>query len=480
MTDAKNQLEEYVRGMGADELAQFAAFIAARAGLSPDAPAPGVRQYVGARYVPLFADPLEWSDTIGYGPLTVVLHEGNSYTSRQSVPVGIDINNTAYWAETGNYNAQVEAYRQEVLAFDGRITANANAIATETQARESEVAEAMAGIAAETQARINGDNELALRIDSLSKQTPVQDENGRNAVFIGDSFMAPTASYPQKLAYFTAQLMGWTMYNYAYGGSGWVDEAGASMNFYHQIQKAAQQISIPVADVDYIVIGGGFNDWNDPTPLTYNQLYSAAVQTIKEARAQFPNAQIIAIPMMFRNYGVDVHMHDLYSAIVAGIAASGVAVKVIKDAYMWQLGFKNVDGVHPTVELYKIMAQYVASKVMGGDAKTSRLYAQTLSGSGISTTLNFIIEDGMVTACLDRVNLPDLTAGQQVTVATQVFLPCAASSAKRLVVVNISSEPVGQFIWSDKSIIFCAARNVSAAVYAGGSISYPLWVKSPQ
>lgn len=480
MTDAKNRLEEYVRGMGADELAQFAAFIAARAGASPDAPAPGVRQYVGARYVPVFADPLEWSDTIGYEPLTVVLHEGNSYTSRQSVPVGIDIGNATYWAQTGNYNAQIEAYRQEVLAYDGRITANANAIAAETQARESEVAEAMADIAAETKARIAGDNELALRIDSLSKQTPVQDENGRNAVFIGDSFMAPTVSYPQKLAYFTAQLMGWTMYNYAYGGSGWVDEAGASMNFYHQIQKAAQQISIPVADVDYIVIGGGFNDWNDPTPLTYDQLYSAALRTIKEARAQFPNAQIIAIPMMFRNYGVDTHMHDLYSAIVAGIAASGVAVKVIKDAYMWQLGFKNVDGVHPTVELYKIMAQYVASKVMGGDVKTSRLYSQTISGGGISTTLNFIIQDGMVTACLDKVSLPELTAGQQVTAAAQVFLTCAAPSVKRLVVVNISSVPVGQFIWSGTSILFYAAQNISAADYAGGSISYPLWVKSPQ
>lgn len=462
MTDAKNQLEEYVRGMGADELAQFAAFIAARAGASPDAPAPGVRQYVGARYVPVFADPLEWSDTIGYEPLTVVLHEGNSYTSRQSVPVGVDIGNATYWAETGNYNAQVEAYRQEALAYDGRITANANAIAAETQVRS------------------NGDNELALRIDSLSNQTPVQDENGRNAVFIGDSYMAPTESYPQKLAYFTAQLMGWTMYNYAYGGSGWVDEARASMNFYHQIQKAAQQISIPVADVDYIVIGGGFNDWNDPTPLTYDQLYSAAVQTVKEARAQFPNAQIIAIPMMYRNYGVDEHMHDLYSAIVAGIAASGVAVKVIKDAYMWQLGFKNVDGVHPTVELYKIMAQHVASKVMGGDVKTTRLYSQTLSGGGISTTLNFIIDGGMVTACLDAVNLPNLTAGQEVTVASQVFLTCAAPTAKRLVVVNISSVPVGQFIWSGSSILFHAAQNISAATYAGGSISYPLWVKSPQ
>lgn len=480
MADAKNQLEEYVRGMSADELAQFAAFIAARAGLSPDAPAPGVRQYVGARYVPLFAEPLEWSSTRGYESLTVVLHEGNSYTSRQSVPVGIDINNTAYWAETGNYNAQIEAYRREVLAFDGRITANANAISAETQARESEVAEAKADIAAETQARISGDNALALRMDNLEKQTPMQDESGRNAVFIGDSFMAPTTSYPQKLAYFISQLMGWTMYNYAYGGSGWVDEAGAAMNFYHQIQKAAQQITIPVNSVDYVVIGGGFNDWNDPTPLTYNQLYSAAVQTIKEARAQFPNAQIIAIPMMFRNYGVDTHMHDLYSAIVAGIAASGVAVKVIKDAYMWQLGFKNVDGVHPTVELYKIMAQYVASKVMGGDVKTSRLYSQTLSGGGISTTLNFVIEDGMVSACLDTVNLPALTAGQQVTVASQVFLTCAAPSVKRLVVVNVSSVPVGQFLWSGSSIIFYAAQTITAAAYAGGSISYPLWVKSPQ
>ena len=480
MADAKNQLEEYVRGMGADELAQFAAFIAARAGASPDAPAPGVRQYVGARYVPVFADPLEWSDQREYEPLTIVTYQGDSYTSMQSVPVGVDIGNTAYWAQTGNYNAQIEAYRREVLAYDGRITANANAIAAETQARESEVAEAMADIAAETQARINGDNALALRIDSLSKQTPVQNENGRNAVFIGDSYMAPTTSYPQKLAYFTAQLMGWTMYNYAYGGSGWVDEAGAAMNFYHQIQKAAQQISIPVADVDYIVIGGGFNDWNDPTPLTYNQLYSAALQTIKEARAQFPNAQIIAIPMMFRNYGVDTHMHDLYNAIIAGIVASGVAVKVIKDAYMWQLGFKNVDGVHPTVELYKIMAQHVASKVMGGDVNTSRLYSQTLSGGGISTTLNFIIEAGMVTACLDAVNLPALTAGQQVTVANQVLLACAAPTAKRLVVVNLSSEPVGQFIWSGSSILFYAAQNISAAVYAGGSISYPLWAKSPQ
>ena len=82
-----------------------------------------VREYIGARYVPLFADPIEWDDTRTYEPLTVVLYQGNSFTSRQYVPVGIAIDNETYWAETGNYNAQVEAYRNEVTAIDERLDA---------------------------------------------------------------------------------------------------------------------------------------------------------------------------------------------------------------------------------------------------------------------------------------------------------------------------------------------------------------------
>lgn len=74
-----------------------------------------VTQYIGSRYVPLFADPSEWSNTKTYEALTIVLHQGNSYTSKQFVPIGIDINNTEYWAITGNYNAQVESYRQDVV-----------------------------------------------------------------------------------------------------------------------------------------------------------------------------------------------------------------------------------------------------------------------------------------------------------------------------------------------------------------------------
>lgn len=75
-----------------------------------------VTQYIGSRYVPLFANPIEWDSDRTYEPLTIVLHDGNSYTSKQFVPKGIDISNGEFWAITGNYNAQVELYRQETQA----------------------------------------------------------------------------------------------------------------------------------------------------------------------------------------------------------------------------------------------------------------------------------------------------------------------------------------------------------------------------
>ena len=79
-----------------------------------------VREYIGARYVPVFATPIDWNSANTYEPLTIVLHEGNSYTSRQAVPAGVQITNTAYWAQTGNYNAQIEQYRQDVASLANR------------------------------------------------------------------------------------------------------------------------------------------------------------------------------------------------------------------------------------------------------------------------------------------------------------------------------------------------------------------------
>lgn len=99
----------------------------------------GVTQYVGARYVPLFADPAEWDKTKVYEPLTIVLYQGNSYTSRQTVPVGIDINNDEFWVLTGNYNAQVEQYRKDVVRLEGEVDAEIERATSEEKALDTKI-----------------------------------------------------------------------------------------------------------------------------------------------------------------------------------------------------------------------------------------------------------------------------------------------------------------------------------------------------
>lgn len=71
------------------------------------------RQYVGARYVPKIMG--EWNKALQYEALSVVTYKGNSFTSKVPVPANVEINNTNYWVNTANYNAQVEEYRKVTL-----------------------------------------------------------------------------------------------------------------------------------------------------------------------------------------------------------------------------------------------------------------------------------------------------------------------------------------------------------------------------
>ena len=125
-----------------------------------------VTQYIGSRYVPKLADPIEWSRDLAYEALTIVTYQGDSYTSRQKVPKGVDILDESYWAPTGNYNAQIEAYRREVRAYDRRIKANAQAIADEQAARIEADARLTDDLAAEIEARTSADTALSDDIEA--------------------------------------------------------------------------------------------------------------------------------------------------------------------------------------------------------------------------------------------------------------------------------------------------------------------------
>lgn len=82
--------------------------------------------YIGARYVPLLVGDWDTTKQTEYEPLTVVQYQGNSYTSRTYVPKNIDITNTEYWVVTGNYNAQIEAYRKETRSVSDKLSLKRN------------------------------------------------------------------------------------------------------------------------------------------------------------------------------------------------------------------------------------------------------------------------------------------------------------------------------------------------------------------
>ena len=69
-----------------------------------------MNKYVGVRYVPKICG--DWDKTKSYESLSIVCYNGASYTSKQAVPSNTEITNTNFWVCTGNYNAQMENYKQ--------------------------------------------------------------------------------------------------------------------------------------------------------------------------------------------------------------------------------------------------------------------------------------------------------------------------------------------------------------------------------
>ena len=278
-----------------------------------------VREYVGARYVPLFADPLQWSNTRTYEPLTIVVNQGNSYTSRQFVPTGIDISNEDFWALTGNYNAQVEQYRQEVKSFDGRITENA------------------ANIAKNAQAIVNLKGEL------LSQ---------KHMVLIGDSYTNPAVPLGNTPLWweYVCKNLNVVAHNYAKGGAGY---QVAGNLFSTQVAKAVADASYDHKMVEYCVVYGGIND--------IGQITATMVQNVYDAlQKEFVNAKVV-IALNAGQKNQRNHSNNRRT-LVRDMVQSGI--DIFSTAGI-ELFIDTVDSTHPSTQGNKVLGAYMTSKIGG-------------------------------------------------------------------------------------------------------------------
>ena len=377
-----------------------------------------VTQYIGARYVPLFADPITWDITQQYEPLTVVCYQGNSYTSKQSVPANIDISNTDYWVLTGNYNAQIEQYRAEVQTFDNRITANttsntaqdaqlagttssglktlieANASDISTNSADiSEIETTLTGFSSSSQVKTyvddmatdfnsdlsNLETSLTADIDEVSADVTEKHE----LIFIGDSWATNfSGALPTQLG----RRLNCTVHSYAVSGTSFIQ---GDSNFVAQANAAVVDTTVNASRVKYIVILGGSNDWShgNTSDATLAQYINQAATILL---AKFKRATIhVAFNIRWKyNDTVWSKLNGqirVWDRVTQQCGYNNYPVICHPESMCWlSKTFFQDDLVHPTEIATRYFAQYLAMAISGGQMSIDRTNRTSISLNGYS------------------------------------------------------------------------------------------------
>lgn len=193
--------------------------------------------------------------------------------------------------------------------------------------------------------------------------------------------------------------------NYSVTGAGF-NVSGKT--FTDQINNAYSASDIDNDNVAIIIIGGGRNDIG-----TTPQMESYADATFSNARAKFPKARIISVPMLWHNAGMDMYGRQKAAGVAQAAAKNGV--ENVDWAWTWNIGndsnFASGD-IHPNANGSKVIASYMASAIRG--TYTGRYEAATLSSSSGHVHSNIVASGGMVFATLwgvDGATNAELQAG---------------------------------------------------------------------
>lgn len=164
--------------------------------------------------------------------------------------------------------------------------------------------------------------------------------------------------------------------------------------FTDQINSAYNAASIDNDNVAIIIIGGGRNDVG-----TTSQMKSYADATFSSARARFPKARIISVPMLWHNAGLDMYGRQKAAGVAEAAAANGV--ENVDWAWTWNIGndsnFPSND-VHPNASGAKVIASYMAAAIRG--TYTGRYEAATVQTANGHMYGNVVASGGMIFATI--------------------------------------------------------------------------------
>ena len=361
-----------------------------------------VTQYIGARYVPLFAEPLAWDITKAYEPLTIVYHQGNSYTSKQAVPAGIDLTNETYWAITGNYNAQIEQYRQEVSSvstrmqnvegsisdledsvsdLDTAIQSEATTRANAITAVQGDISDVETSVSTETTNRQNADAAIEAKIGgnysaSYTVADAIEEVAERTSsdvlLVFGDSWTSPhqdSISARDGASPWLASFP-WDGYkfNFCDGGAGFAKTSSVvyQTNFAGQVALASASTDFDNEDVKVVVCYGGLNDVGNN--FTNQQISNGCSSFISAAKSAFPNARIIVCGInnaRHRTASVNTNAYTATKALSETCALNGVSFVPTLPWLFCEPENWATDNYHPSADGSRVLCEFMQGVIYG-------------------------------------------------------------------------------------------------------------------
>lgn len=176
-------------------------------------------------------------------------------------------------------------------------------------------------------------------------------------VTFGDSYASPTDN--TSWAVQVATKLGWTLKNYAIGGSGYIEP---NTTYQSEFNSARQDHTYAHEKVSLVIIGGSRNS-NDGYD---GSIKIAATALFQQCINEYPNARIIAIPMLWDNNTVSDYWR--YNAGEIEQAAIENGIESIPWAWTWNMGkpenIKN-DKIHPNEKGTTIIRNYILRYLTG-------------------------------------------------------------------------------------------------------------------
>lgn len=341
------------------------------------------RQYIGARYVPLFYNgtggSAAWTANTQYEALTIVTRNGNSYTSRKQVPanIGAPESNPEYWVSTGLYNEQVEQYRQEVAG-----------IAEDVQNLESSVNDSISQM----------ESDIA-EIEETVTPKP-------NVIMIGDSYGHASGSgngWIDKLKNMLSISTG-NLFESAIGGAGFnINLSPNDFNTMFNTLKNSMTAE-QIADVGLVIIAGGSNDMGiEESTLTAN------VKTcINNISTSCPNAKIYIgeISGSIANNFATAQLPRIITAYKSAVSIDRVYYLNNVEYCLHLRDNLNADLIHPNATGYTELANAIFAALKDSYNYRKTVFANTFtfvsggSGGDCSYLLDIDNNYAQITFCI--------------------------------------------------------------------------------